>query len=101
MGKLATFFAVLRYGASLSDPASWKHRQNTINALVGLLGAGLLLFPTEVSHADLELVAGGIAVVLGLLNGYLTTATTDKIGVGTPVQSSDRDPGHRDDDPGP
>lgn len=101
MGKFAAFFMALRYGSSLTDPALWKQRQNTINAVVGLLGAAVVFFPVEVSHEDLELIAGGIAVVLGLFNTYLTTATTTKIGSRTHVRSDGSDQGPRLDDPGP
>lgn len=81
MGRLAAALAALRYGASLSDPALWKQRQNTINGLIGLLGALVLLFPMEISREEIEMVAGGVAVLLGLLNGYLTTATSEKLGL--------------------
>lgn len=87
MGKLSAFFAVLRYGSSLSDPAVWKHRQNRLNALIGLLGAVALLLPllgikVELSNEEVVQIAGGIATLVGLfINPYLTTATTDKIGL--------------------
>lgn len=92
MSKLAAFFAALRYGASLTDPASWKQRQNTINALVGFLGAIFLAFKVDLNADDLKLVAGGVAVVLGLANTYLTTATSTKVGIGAPVQPDDPGP---------
>lgn len=94
MGKLGAFFAVLRYGVSLSDPAVWKQRQNLFNALVGLLGALAVLLPLMGVNLDLNQdvvlkVAGGVAAVVGLfVNPYLTTATTDKIG----LQSRGEDP---------
>lgn len=89
MRKVAAAFAALRYGASLTDPALWKSRQNTINALVGLLGAVVVLFPLGVTEADVQTIAGGLAIGLGLVNTYLTTATTTKIGVGSAVESGD------------
>lgn len=92
MTKIAAIFAALRYGSSLTDPALWKRRQNTINAVVGLLGAIVVLFPLEISREDLEMVAGGVAVLLGLLNGYLTTATSDKVGL-PPKRDADRGSG--------
>ena len=90
MGKLAAAFAALRYGASLTEPGIWKKRQNLMNALIGLLGAAVLFLPKEVSGEDIAAIAGGIAAIAGVLNTYLTTATTDKVGVGAPVRSEDR-----------
>ena len=89
MNKIAAALAALRYGASLTDPALWKKRQNTVNNLVGLLGAILLLYPMEISHEDLERIAGGIAVLLGLFNTYTTVATTTKIGFGASAEPPD------------
>ena len=98
MGKLAAVLAALRYGSSLSDPAVWKRRQNLTNALVGLLGAITLFLPVEVTDADIAALAGGLAVAVGLLNAYLTTATSDKVGLPTRPAPADR---QRDADPGP
>lgn len=87
MEKIGAFFSVLRNGSMLTDPATWKVRQNLINALVGTIGAAAVLLPMfgvklEVSGDDALAIAGGIAAVAGLfINPYLTTATTDKIGL--------------------
>jgi len=53
-----------------------------ITAILGLLlwivgKAGL---PLAISGDDLVIVAGGVAVILGAVNTYLTTATTEKKG---------------------
>lgn len=92
MTKFGAIFAALRHGASLTDPALWKQRQNTVNILVAFLGAVFVLFPVEVSREDLELLATGGAVLLGLLNGYLTTATSEKLGL-PPKRDADRGQG--------
>ena len=101
MTKFGAIFAALRYGSSLTDPAIWKQRQNLINALIGLLGAVAIFLPVEVSSDDLSAIAGGVAVLGGLLNAYLTTATTDKIGVKPPVRPNDTDQGSNLGNPGP
>lgn len=95
MNKLSAFLAVLRYGSSLTDSATWKVRQNLVNALIGLLGALAVvatLFGVDlnVSTDDLMAIAGGIASIWGLFNNYITTATTDKIGVPPVSNTSDR-----------
>lgn len=92
MNKLLAALAALRHGSSLSDPAVWKNRQNRLNALIGLVGALVVFLPllgvkVEVSHEDVLRIAGGIAALVGLfVNPYLTTATSDKVGLpaGTP-----------------
>lgn len=86
MQKMLAFFAVLRYGSSVTDPAIWKVRQNLVNTLVGLLGAMLTLaklfgYGVELDHEQILALASGIAVVVGVFNLYLTTATTTKIGL--------------------
>lgn len=103
MGKLSAALQALRHGASLADPAGWKRRQNTVNALAGLIGALLAFYPMDVSADDVAAIAGGIAAVLGLLNAYLTTASSDKVGLRNrrpPVdRPSDSADGHRSDVP--
>ena len=90
VNKLTAAFAALRYGASLTEPGIWKQRQNLLNAMAGLLTAIVAFLPMEVSSEDRMAVATGIAAVAGVLNGYLTTATSTKVGVGAPVESSNR-----------
>lgn len=98
MGKLAAALAALRHGSMLADPAGWKRRQNTINAIVGLIGAALVFYPMDIPPEDVAAIAGGVAAVLGLLNGYITTATTDKVGLPPRRAPDDRQPA---DDAGP
>lgn len=81
MSKLLAALAALRYGSSLTDPAVWKQRQNRLNALIGLLGAVAVFLPVEMSHEDMLAIAGGVAAAVGVLNAYLTTATSDKVGL--------------------
>lgn len=94
MGKIAAALAALRYGSSLTDVEVWKHRQNLLNALLGLLGAAAVFLPVEVTHEDLAAIAGGIAAIAGVLNAYLTTATSARVGL-----SPRRAPPVRPDDP--
>ena len=88
MQRLKIFWDALKYGQQLENSAGWKNRQNTTNTLVGLIGVVLATakiggYDLPVSDADVVLLAGAGAAVLGMLNGYLTTATTDKIGLPT------------------
>lgn len=86
MTKIGAIIDVLRYGKMLGDPVTWKNRQNAISALTSVLGSLIALLPLfgltlEVSNEDILAIAGGVAAIGGVLNIYLTTATTDKIGV--------------------
>jgi hypothetical protein len=71
---------VLEKGEVLANPAPWKVAQNWINILTSIISiAGIFIPPV---HAILtpDVIAGAAAVV-GSVNAYITTATTDKIGV--------------------
>jgi hypothetical protein len=83
--KMVMFWNALRAGETLTNPTKWKDRQDTVNAVVAILGLLLWIvgkagMPLEISENDLAVVAGGVAVVLGAVNAYLTTATTEKKG---------------------
>ncbi len=72
-------FTVLKQGRSLANPAAWKNAQviaNLLSALVVLLNVLGVHFGLD--SDSVNLVAGGIAA---LANAYLTTATSEKVGV--------------------
>jgi hypothetical protein len=90
--KLTMFFTALRAGETLTDPKKWKDRQDTVNAVAAALGLLLWIvgkagLPLAMSGDDLAVVAGGVAVVLGAVNAYLTTATTEKKGFASKQES--------------
>lgn len=101
MSKFLAAINAVKYGACLADPATWKKHQVLLNALIGLLGAAAVFIPIEVSSDEVAAIAGGVAAVAGLLNVYLTSATTDKIGVKTPRRQVDQDNGRDDGFPSP
>ena len=82
---IGQLFEALQSGKELSNPATWKNRQNTINLLVVLIGALAYLanlatgvpIPQDVVNGVAEIVA----IILGLVNAYLTTATSKKVGL--------------------
>jgi hypothetical protein len=82
---MGTLWRALRAGESLADPATWKNRQNLINALAAVLGAVLWLLHKlgvgiDLAPDEVAAVAGGVAVVMGAINNYLTTATSTRVG---------------------
>lgn len=73
----------LRAGKELTNAAAWKNRQNAINAVVGLLVLAASVanaYGMEIQLTD-DLVTGIATGVWAVVNLYLTTATTSKIGL--------------------
>lgn len=76
----------LKAGEELRDPALWKNRQLTLNAVTIVLAtvvAGLKMFNVNIPLSDdaLKLLAEIIAAILGFANIILTTATSKKVGL--------------------
>lgn len=93
MKALSALFRALRAGEELANADTWKNRQNAANAILALLGALLALAQSfginlDIPPSDLAVVASGIAIVGGLLNAYLTTSTSARIGL-PPVNQPD------------
>lgn len=82
MIKLWAIINALHEGEALKDPHIWKNRQAVVNILVTIAGAVLMFLPEglEVSEADIHTIAVGVATLGGLVNSYLTIATSDKVG---------------------
>lgn len=79
-------FSALKAGEQLANVGGWKNVQVTTNLIVILLGFVVavvrLKFPDVLVPDDQLLsLAMGIATILGAINGYLTVATTKKIGI--------------------
>jgi hypothetical protein len=73
----------LMAGESLADPATWKNRQQRVNALMTIVLIAEPLFPMlGLSTDDVLTIVTAVGIVGGAVNGYLTIATTDKIGIG-------------------
>ncbi len=76
----------LQAGQELKDPAKWKKGQNLTNAVAAVL-AGLIAVlkfgGIEIPVTDEQLVemSSIVAAILAVVNGYITTASTQKIGV--------------------
>ncbi len=79
--KLFTAGRVLRAGESLKNPAAWKDTQMTMNAVLVILGAIPQFVDISVTDSQLNAISYGVVALLGVLNTYLTAATSDKVGV--------------------
>ena len=76
----------LKAGEQLLDPATWKNRQVTANAILVLLLALVNVLKIKgievpVSEEMFGAMSEGIAALIGVLNMYFTTATSKKIGL--------------------
>ena len=75
----------LKKGQEIKDPTTWKKGQNLINACAAIITAIVAIlrwqFP-EIMVSDEQIVelASIAALVLSFINGYITTASTTKIG---------------------
>jgi hypothetical protein len=83
ISKIFSIGTALRAGEELSKSETWKNRQVAINSILSLIGVIVLFVPEElqISGEAAESIAGGIVTVGGLVNAYLTTATSKKVGV--------------------
>ena len=98
LSEIKSALRALQAGEQLSNPEVWKVRQNAVNAVASILGFVAVVLPMigvqiELSAEDIITIAGGIATIGGLWNGYFTVATTNKIGMSNePVAESDGNP---------
>lgn len=81
MQHLISLYRVLHAGESLADPATWKNFQLLVNAALGVIGVIAGMHPEwALSEGDINALAIGCGIVGFVANGYLTMATTEKIG---------------------
>jgi len=84
MNFLAKLFAAvdaLHAGKSLSNPALWKKVQGLTPVFLLIIGAIVKVFGLDIPEPDQATIALGLATLGVAINGYLTVATTKKIGV--------------------
>jgi hypothetical protein len=74
------FLDALKAGQSLINSGGWKVAQNWMNFAIPVLSIAASFVPGIGSVLTPDVIAG-IATAVGGANAYLTTATTDKIGL--------------------
>ena len=84
--EIGNVVTALRSGYALRNSATWKVRQNAVNALVGVLSVAVALakangYDLPVSDEILVSIAGGVWGFVSVFNGWATTATTAQIGL--------------------
>lgn len=81
--KFAALMEVMRFGQEVADPAKWKSRQVSSNAIAGALLAGVALAKSFGIHLPIDeetaymFATGGLAIT----NAILTIVTSKKIGI--------------------
>lgn len=91
LAKVKAFYTLFKKGKCVGNPATWKKRQVGVNAVHGLLWAGLTAYAvatgTEVPISGEALDGISLALVTAvpalaeLFNIIATIVTTDKVGV--------------------
>jgi len=80
MNKLKAILVVFQKGSMVADPAAWKRGQIGSGIMVALLWAILELtgYDTQIGSETVDAVAVGL---VALINGLLTIATTERLGL--------------------
>lgn len=76
---MTLMFNALKLGQSLQSPELWKEWQNVVNVFGGALPVLAIFYPPAQHLIDADF-AGKFYALLGIINVYLTTATSDKVG---------------------
>ena len=74
------FLNVLQKGNAVSNPSTYKIAQNRINLLSAIAPIITLVIPSTARYLTPELFIA-LTTALAGINTYLTTASTDKIGL--------------------
>jgi hypothetical protein len=74
------FLNVLKVGHELTNPGAWKVAQNWINLIATSIPIAGVFVPWISAILTPDVIAT-LAGMLGSVNAYITTASTDKIGL--------------------
>jgi hypothetical protein len=91
---IGPILAALKAGQELKNPVAWKKGQNLLNScalvITGIVAFLRWQYPNlPVTDEQILEMASIAAAILALLNRYITTASTKKIGVGHVESTSD------------
>jgi len=78
--KLMSILSALKAGQALANPGGWKVVQNYINLAAGCAGIAATFVPGLGAILTPDVLEAGIGI-LGAVNAYFTTTTTEKIGL--------------------
>ena len=81
MEKLSAAANAVKAGESLTNPAAWKNVQMLMIPFSTLLALVPQFLPVEVSSAQINAIAYGLATLSVVVSTYLTAATSTKVGL--------------------
>lgn len=97
MRGLMTIIDALKAGHELSNSETWKNRQAATGLVAVVLSALVVVagwagFKPDIDGEVVQTAAGGVVALFGLLNAYLSLATSKRVGlpdrgVGEPGQA--------------
>jgi hypothetical protein len=73
-------FNALQRGKILKDPVFWKRLQLGLNASLPLIPIIITIAPETAVFITPEAITG-LATIVGVVNSYLTIATTERLGL--------------------
>ena len=71
----------LKAGESLKNAATWKNKQLLMNVFLVIIATLLKFGNIDIETSDLNSISYGLATLGVTVNSYLTTATSEKVGV--------------------
>lgn len=91
MNRIFAVIEVLYRGKELANAEAWKRRQVILGALTALLPALAIVAGVDLSDADVQAIAAGVAALAGCVQSYLAVATSARVGL--PPRRAPGDPG--------
>lgn len=96
IAKISAAWKALKAGEELANIKDWKQKQLAINALsafiVALIGVAKAFgYEIPLVETDINNMAYTFVTIIGLINMYLTVATTKKIGLQPENETKDTD----------
>jgi hypothetical protein len=76
-----TAINAIKAGESLKNAASWKNKQILMNVFLIIITTLFEFGNIDISEADINSIAYGLATLGVAVNSYLTAATSEKVGL--------------------
>ena len=81
LDKLFAAAKAVNQGEMLKNPATWKNRTILMNVFLSFLALIPMFAKIEISQSEMNSIAYGFVTIAGVVNTYMTAATSDKVGL--------------------
>lgn len=81
MEKIFALAGAIKSGECLANPEAWKNRQTLLNAFLSFIGLVPIMTNIEMSEVEINNTAYFLSASAGLINMYITNATSKKVGI--------------------